>query len=438
MREPVQGWGRSGRSVSEVAALDADFVPATVRGANGRGVLGRGLGRSYGDASLNSGGRLVVLQGGLELDQATGRLRVAAGTTFEQILSACLPAGWSLPVLPGTRFVTVGGAIAADVHGKNHWHAGTLGRWLDEIVLVDGEGSRHLLTPQDKAFWATVGGMGLTGVIVAATLRLVPVVSSWLDVHDRHVDSLDGVLTELDVAARTSAWAVAWVDGLARGAALGRGIVSRAEVLPAERVPTGAPLAYAPTAGLRAPSLPRSGVTPLTARVFNAAWWRRPRPGGPTTLTSFFHPLDGLTAWNRLYGPRGFLQYQFVVPLGAEQVVQSTLEQIGSHGGAPFLGVLKRFGEAGPGMLSFPRPGWSLAVDLPHTPGLATVLDGLDELVACAGGAIYLAKDARLRPELLAVMYPRLDEWREVQAQLDPSGRMQSDLDRRLGVVPRA
>lgn len=436
----VCGWGRSRPALSDLSVLDPDFVPAAIMSAGSRGIVGLGAGRSYGDAAQNSGGQLAQLPSGIALGHRTGIVRAAAGTSFEQLLQASLPHGWTLPVLPGTRHLTVGGAVAADVHGKNHPRDGSLGRWLSELVVVDGTGSRLVLTPHDDRFWATVGGMGLTGLILSATIQLLPVTSSWLHVRDTTAASLDELIMQLDEAAAAERWAVAWVDGMARGASLGRGIVSRARELPSELAPGNEPLSYPPASATTAPKVPLSVIRPLTVRAFNAAWWRQPtaRDWTPVSLTSFFHPLDSIRDWNRLYGPRGFLQYQFVVPVGQEPVLRRALVEVTASGGAPFLGVLKRFGEAGRAPLSFPRPGWSLAVDLPQTRGLAGVLDRLDEHVAAAGGAVYLAKDARLRPHLLAAMYPKLGAWRTVQARMDPQGRMQSDLDRRLGVVVRA
>jgi decaprenylphospho-beta-D-ribofuranose 2-oxidase len=437
-RQRVSGWGRASSALSDIVELRCGEVPAQLAAAGPRGVLARGQGRSYGDAALNSGGRLLLVEGGLSIDLEAGTVTATSGTSFEQLLRACLPHGWTLPVLPGTRHLSLGGAIAADVHGKNHYADGSLGRWLEEMVLVDGTGTTRSLRPADPGFWATVGGMGLTGVVLSATLRLVRTESSWLEVHNRRCSDLDAVLAQLDADAKQFRWAVAWVDGL--GPHRGRGIVSRACELGADRVPGGNPLGYDPAGRVAAPSVPSSVVTPLTARAFNALWWRRPGQDGPAinSLTQFFHPLDGVVGWNRLYGRHGFLQYQFAVPTEAAHVVGIALERLAAAGGAPFLGVLKRFGAAGKAPLSFPRPGWSLAVDLPYNAGQARVLDDLDELVASVGGAVYLAKDARLRAELLPVMYPRLAEWREVQATLDPQGRLQSDLNRRLGVTRHA
>ena len=435
VRQQVRSWGRLPSGDCDVAHLDTSLVPAEIRSAGPRGSLGRGAGRSYGDAALNGGGELLQLGEGCSLDLPNGRVTALAGTTFETLLRACLPHGWTLPVLPGTRYLTLGGAVAADVHGKNHVADGSLGSWVEQVQLVDGNGQDRRLVPDQPEFWATLGGMGLTGVITSATVRLVPVTSSAMTVHQCRQPDLDAVLAALDEGALRSRWAVAWVDGLASGSAFGRGVLSTASSTPAEEAGPD-PLGYAPGAAVSAPPVPTSLVTRASARAFNELWWRRAaRPRTDTVpLTAFFHPLDGLRGWNRCYGPRGFLQYQFVVPDSGVQVVGQALAGIAAGGGAPFLGVLKRFGEANPGPLSFPRPGWSLAVDLPHTAGLARVLDGLDELVALAGGAVYLAKDARLRPCYLPTMYPRIGQWRQLRDQMDPQHRFQSDLDRRLGL----
>lgn len=434
--ERLAGWGRATTALSQIRYVDAGSAGPAVLSADGRGVLARGLGRSYGDAALNSGGQVLRLDAGVTVDPA-GRVTAAAGATFEQLLRSCLPHGWTLPVLPGTRHLTIGGAVAADVHGKNHPRDGSLGRWIEQLTLTDGTGASRQLGPDQPAFWATVGGMGLTGVITSVTLRLLAVQSSWLEVDSSRCRSLDVVLDRLGEAAAAERWAVAWVDGLAAGAGRGRGIVSAARVLPAARAPGADPLSYRPPRARPAPRVPRCLVTPLTARGFNTAWWVGVgrRPTATASLSSYFHQLDRIGDWNRLYGPKGFLQYQFVVPVGREDVLGAALERLAAVGGTPFLGVLKRFGPAGRGLLSFPRPGWSLAVDLPPHDRLAPTLDRLDRLVADAGGAVYLAKDARLRSELVPVMYPRLEEWRKVRDELDPEHRMQSDLSRRLGLV---
>jgi decaprenylphospho-beta-D-ribofuranose 2-oxidase len=418
-------------SLCDYERLSATDAAAALATAGARGVLVRGSGCSYGDAALNTGGTALTLAPEDPTVLPHGVVVAGAGTSFETLLRTILPTGWTLPVLPGTRHLTLGGAIAADVHGKNHLQDGSIATWLDEVVLLDGAGRRWVTRPGDPEFAATVGGMGLTGMILGATLRLLPAEGTHVEVSNQRLPDLDKVMAALDVAARRSRYAVAWVDAFARG----RGVVSEARW-------TGSPFRkpYSPTQHLVAPPVPLSVVTPLTARTFNAAWWRLPghQRSSVTTLTSFFHPLDGVRQWNRLYGPRGFLQYQFVVPDDAAHLVGDALGELTAAGGVPFLGVLKRFGDASEGLLSFPRPGWSLAVDLPPTSGLGAVLDRLDNRVAAAGGAVYLAKDARLSAELVEDMYPHVKEWRDVQSRLDPEGLFRSDLDRRLGLVRRA
>lgn len=438
-RTRVRGWGRGEAADCDVLAPDPAGLSPTIELAGPRGVLPRGAGRSYGDAAGNSGGQLLHVAGGLDLHVGEGLATVGAGTSFEDVLRECLPHGWVLPVLPGTRMLTVGGAVAADVHGKNHPYDGTLSGWVEALWLTDGEGRERRLVPGEPEFDATTGGMGLTGVVTRVALRLVAVQTSSMVVRERRHDNLDALLDGLATAARQHRYAVAWVDGLASGSARGRGIVSAAEHAELAQTDGSDPLAYAPRTRLAAPAVPTSLVTRASARVFNELWWRHARPDREfvAPLTSYFHPLDGVRGWNRLYGPRGFLQYQFVVPDSGVHLVGHALHAIADAHGAPFLGVLKRFGRAGSGHLSFPRPGWSLAVDLPHTPGLASVLDGLDGRVAAAGGAVYLAKDARLRPRHLAEMYPRLEQWRQIRDAMDPLGRFRSDLDRRLELTGR-
>jgi len=412
-----------------------------------RGALARGLGRCYGDAAQNAGGQVFATDGLSylgEFDSETGRVTVGAGMALEALLDVVVPRGWFLPVTPGTRRVTVGGAIAADVHGKNHHRDGGFGQHVRSFVLLTPSGERLTLTAEDSpaAFWATAGGMGLTGVILEATLQLLPVETSRVRVHRKRAGDLDQLMQLMEEGDRRHRYSVAWIDCLARGSALGRSVLICGDHARRHELPVSArtdPLARSPGAYLRAPPWSPSGLlNRLSIRAFNELYFRRaPRAdeGRLESLDSFFYPLDAIPDWNRLYGRRGLLQYQFVVPFGQEDAVRAVLERLSTAQCPSFLAVIKRMGaEAGP--LSFPIPGWTLAVDMPAAGGaLGLLLDGLDELVAAAGGRIYLAKDSRLRPELLKPMYPRLDEWRRVRGKLDPNGRMRSDLARRLSLA---
>jgi decaprenylphospho-beta-D-ribofuranose 2-oxidase len=436
----LSGWGRvaPSRSVVTGPLETRQLADLIVAGPSG-GLLARGAGRSYGDAAQNAGG--VVLQpvtgSRIELDVADGTLRASAAVTFTELLARTVPLGLLPPVLPGTSHLTVGGAVAADVHGKNQHEDGSISGWLDEIELLDGAGTLRTIVPGTPAFRATVGGMGLTGIVTGVQLRLLRIRSARLRVTTRRLPDLDALLAAQDSTG--SKYAVAWVDMSATGRSLGRGVLDTGDHLtePHPREEADG-LRYRPGRQLPAPSLPACPVTPLTADAFNAAWFRA-APVARTTvagLAEYFHRLDAVRGWNRMLGPAGFLQYQFVVPLGAERTLAFVIEELRRHRAAAFLGTLKRFGPASGNYLSFPLPGWSLAVDMPAArPGLRDVLDRLDQRVAASGGRVYLAKDARLSREGFAQMYGDLRDWHGARAKLDPAARFRSDLGRRLGLV---
>lgn len=444
-RALLTGWGRTAPTSATVEHLPADpgAVAEAVRRAGERGMLTRGLGRSYGDAAQNAGGHVLLLDEApvVELDPHTHTVRTDAGVSLDRLIRELLPHGFFVPVTPGTRFVTVGGAIAADIHGKNHHVEGTFGRHVLEMTLVTADGEARVLTPEGTPdlFWATVGGMGLTGVVTSARLTLKPVQTSYIRVD---TDRTDNLAELVDVMRRTDAdytYSVAWIDLLARGGRLGRAVLTRGEHASAEELPTRArrhPLAFHASQRLHAPAwVPDHLMNHWTVKAFNELWFRkapRTRRGELTHLAGFFHPLDGVAGWNRFYGRSGLVQYQFVVPTGAEEALTEAVRTIADAGHASFLAVLKRFGPGNPGLLSFPQEGWTLALDLPAEPGLAPLLDRLDALVLAAGGRIYLAKDARARPETLRRMYPRLEEFREVRRRVDPDRVFDSDLARRL------
>jgi decaprenylphospho-beta-D-ribofuranose 2-oxidase len=430
--------------VREIATTE---VAAAVRGAGGRGVLVRGLGRSYGDAAQNAGGLVLTLPrdtSAVHLDPDSGVVLAGAGVSLDDVMRVLLPRGWFVPVTAGTRHVTVGGAVAADIHGKNHHRVGSLGNHVRRLDLVDGRGRLRTLTPDatPREFWATVGGMGLTGAITAVELAAKQVETSYMRVDTDRVGDLDALL---DLMRRTDddyTYSVAWIDLLATGRALGRSVLTRGEHAHADDLPPARrrrPLEFAPKERLGAPPVVPSGLmNPLTVRAFNELWFRkapRERRGELQPLASFFHPLDGVRSWNRMYGSTGFLQYQFVVPEGADDVMRRAVRRIAEAGHASFLAVLKRFGPGNPAPLSFPIAGWTLALDLPARRSLAPLLDGLDELVVQAGGRTYLAKDSRATPATVRAMYPRLDEWRAARRELDPDGVFVSDLARRLDLT---
>ena len=447
--ELVGGWGRAAPSAAVVhrpAGL-SEIVSLLAAGSADRPVLARGLGRSYGDAAQCAGGSIIDCRGIAtvqDLDVGAGRVRVGSGVSFDRLLHTLVPRGYFVPVTPGTRFVTVGGAIAADIHGKNHHCDGTLGAHVEDLVLVTPSGVRRIGPDIDaELFWATTGGMGLTGIIAEATIRLRPIETSMVLVDTERATDIDDCLVRMEQGDAAYGYSVAWIDTLARRRHLGRAVLTRANHATIDDLPArqrSQPLAYDPRPPVSVPVAPPVSVlTPFTLTVFNEAWYRhtpRHRQGELQGLTAYFHPLDRIGNWNTLYGPRGFTQYQFVVPFGQEETLRTVLERVSSTRAASFLAVLKRFGPKNPGPLSFPIPGWTLALDLPlGAAGLGELLDGFDELIAAAGGRVYLAKDGRLRPGLVAGMYPDLARWQAIRDRADPGRVLTSDLGRRLGLI---
>lgn len=434
----VSGWGRTSPTVARIVPVSSvSDVQREVRSAGPRGILARGLGRSYGDAAQSGGATLLDLSAmdGATLDAEAGTVTAGAGASLDALLRTLVPAGFFVPVTPGTRMVTVGGAIAADIHGKNHHVEGTFGSHVTSMTVVDGTGEVRVLTPADPGFWAVVGGMGLAGVITEATFDLIRVESPLMSVDTDRLPDLDAVMAAMVAGDDQYRYSVAWIDSLATS---GRGVLTRGDHASADAA-AGRPADYDPQPRLRAPRIVPGGLlSPLTVRAFNEAWFRkapRHRVGELQSIPAFFHPLDGVLDWNRVYGPGGFLQYQFVVPDAAGDLVAVALERLRAIGAPSFLTVLKRFGPSNPAPLSFPAPGWTLALDVPaRIEGLDRVLDELDALVLAAGGRLYLAKDSRMSPQMMAASYPRLPQWRAQRADLDPAGVFTSDLARRLSL----
>lgn len=445
-RRLLAGWGGTAATAARLVPVGtSEAVRAAVRAAGPRGAVARGLGRSYGDAAQDAGGDVLDLTPLCRvhsLDARTGVVDADAGLSLHALMERSLPLGWFVPVTPGTRFVTLGGALAADIHGKNHHVDGSFGQHVlaFDLVTADGGVRRVERDGDPEVFWATVGGMGLTGVVTRVELQLLAVETSLMRVDTERATGLDDLMDRMARHDADYRYSVAWIDLLARGRSLGRAVLTRGdharldELEPAQRA---RPLQFTPRSVLGVPALVPGGLLRRsTVGAFNEVWFRkapRERRGELQRLAAFFHPLDGVRDWNRVYGRPGFVQYQFAVPEDAAEAVREAVTLLSDARSPSFLAVLKRFGPGSPAPLSFPMPGWTLALDLPaRTSGLAALLDRLDALVVAAGGRVYLAKDARLPAELLPRMYPRLEQWRAVRERLDPQHVFTSDLSRRL------
>lgn len=445
----LSGWGRTCPTAARVLRpSSADQLAELLREEGGlgeRGVIARGLGRSYGDAAQCAGGHVVSCFGldpGIRLHPADGAVTASAGTSFDELLRYLLPRGYFPPVTPGTRHITVGGAIGADVHGKNHHADSSFGAHIRELTLVTPRGEVRRVGPgaDPELFWATVGGMGLTGVVAEATFSVFPVGTAAMRVDTDRLPDLDAALAAMAATDERYQYSVAWIDLLARGPSTGRSVLTRAHHAALADLPPRPrrdPLRFGPREVFGVPELVPPGLlNTWTLRAFNTAYYHRAprrRRDEIQGLAGFFYPLDAVRDWNRLYGPRGLVQYQFVVPFGAEATLRRIVERLGKTRTASFLAVLKRFGPGTPAPLSFPLPGWTLALDLPAAlPGLGRLLTHLDAWVLAAGGRVYLAKDSRAAPETVHAMYPRLPELRAVRERVDPKGVLRSDLSRRL------
>jgi FAD/FMN-containing dehydrogenase len=407
--------------------------------SDGSTLLPRGLGRSYGDSCLNDGGTLLDttrLCHLIEFDRTAGLLRCEGGVSLGDILEITVPHGWFLPVTPGTKQVTVAGAVANDVHGKNHHGSGTFGRFVTRFELVRSDGQRLLCSAHENEdlFGATIGGLGLTGLMTWVELRLKRVESALIDVESVRFDNLDAFFELTSDSDARFEYTVAWVDCLARDHDLGRGIFIRGNHAAASDGP-------APSARRSRLSVPCFApgflLNRWTLRAFNSLYYARHRERIVRRTThheSFFYPLDSVRDWNRLYGRRGLLQYQCLVPHdGGREAVRAMFSRISASGEGSFLAVLKVFGDQpSPGLLSFPRPGITLALDFPNR-GHRTLdlLDELDSLVRRHGGRVYPAKDARMSPQSFQAYFP---EWREFSRFVDPA--FSSGFWRRVTVPP--
>jgi decaprenylphospho-beta-D-ribofuranose 2-oxidase len=449
VKAELSGWGRypvqpcchyRPEKLSDVAGILGSGQQASY--------IARGLGRSYGDAAINRDGGVIDftrLHRFLNFDERTRTLECEAGVSLAEILEYFLPRGCFLPVTPGTKFVTVGGAIAADVHGKNHHQDGTFSSFVEDLTLLTPGGERIVCSPgmRPEVFWATVGGMGLTGVILRARIKLRKVESAYVLVDYQKAKNLDAALDAMDATDERYEYSVAWIDCLAGGKSMGRSVLMRGNHAPLNELPAKlrkAPLAPPKQGGLTVPfDFPSFTLNRLSVAAFNAVYYASHGNARNQLVSTekFFYPLDSVGHWNRIYGKKGFVQYQVALPprTGREALVK-LLGRLSASQRASFLAVLKRFGEANPGMLSFPMKGYTLALDLPVAQGLGDLLQSLNDLIVQYGGRTYLAKDAITGRDSMAPMYPRMGEFKRVKESLDPRGTLSSSLARRLGFAP--
>ena len=429
----LTGWGRFTSAEQHVLrparAAQADAAFTTARAG---GICLHGAGRAYGDCALNAGGTALLttqLDRILAFNPDTGLLQAEPGVDFRRLLDVFLPRGWLAPVTPGTGFATLGGAVAHDVHGKNHELGGSFGQHVSELDLLLPDGTCRTLTPAEPLFRATMGGAGLTGFVTRIVLAMKRVPGGEVAVQARRVADLDSFLAAMGQAAAAS-YTVGWIDGAARGRHLGRGILETAE--PAAGA-FGQPKPRARTVPF---DLPAIALNRYSIAAFNELYYRRiPAAGrsGRVPWRTFLYPLDALHDWNRIYGRRGFVQFQCVVPLDTgPNALRSLLEVISASHQASFLAVLKRLGAGRAGFLSFPMQGYTLALDFPRAAGIEALYARLCAITLDAGGRVYLAKDTLLDPASFRRMYPEFGHFAAARHMADPECRIASDMARRL------
>ncbi|MEQ8766557.1 MAG: FAD-binding oxidoreductase [Planctomycetota bacterium] len=430
---PLCGWGR--HPVVTAPLVRGEDLERITEEAT----LTRGLGRSYGDASLPEPGALVagstLADRILAFDESTGLLRCEAGFSLEAMNRLLLPRGWFTPVTPGTQFVTVGGMFAADVHGKNHHESGCFGEHVRRIKIRTGDGVVHEIEEDHELFLASQGGMGLTGHLLELDVQLQKVPSPWIWAETSSVPDLETMIEKLLEASGKWPYTVGWSDCLAPGARIGRGILIVGRWANPDEAPKKAPKHKRQVA---VPfQFPGWVLSRWFVQTFNAAYYRlRSMTAGAGIVDPqpFYYPLDAIEHWNRVYGRRGFTQYQCVLPVeGGTASCHRFFDILVKMGGTPYLVVVKDFGKEGRGRISFPRPGITIAMDLPMR-GSKTqaVVDALNEHVLEQGGRVYLAKDALTRREHFQGMEPRLEDWNELRRVYDPDGRLRSALSMRL------
>lgn len=431
----LYGWGRYPRIEADFLEPLSEAALQNILADGNNPLIVRGGGKSYGDAALAD---TVVssrfLDNFLQFDLASGAIRCGAGVTMEEILKVAIPHGYVVPTLPGTRHVTLGGAIAADIHGKNHHQDGSFCDHLERfsLMLANGEVIECDRNQNSEAFLATCGGMGLTGMILEATLKLHKVPSVSIKQRSIAAGNLSECI-EIIEANNSSKYSVAWVDCLAKGAELGRSVVHLGEH--SDEGSQEFHTRWGPSIPF---STPAFLLNRYSTRLFNNSLYglrKRTQKTKIVNYDAYFFPLDNIKNWNRLYGRNGFLQYQLVLPLEtAEEGLAEILKVVSESGKGSFISVLKKFGTANENLLSFPKAGYTLTLDFKNESKVFPLLDRLDEIVLANSGRLYLAKDARMSKEVFQASYENWEKFREIKTQLDPNGRFASHMSSRLGL----
>jgi decaprenylphospho-beta-D-ribofuranose 2-oxidase len=448
----LTGWGRTAPTVAEVLSTNdvEAMAKAVAQLADGgtRGVIARGLGRSYGDNAQNGGGLVIDMTPLNRIHSIGADTRLAdvdAGVNLDQLMKAALPFGLWVPVLPGTRQVTIGGAIACDIHGKNHHSAGSFGDHVKSMDLLTADGEIRQLTPdgpESELFWATVGGNGLTGIILRATIEMTPTETAYFINDGDNTASLDETIAfHSDGSEANYPYSSAWFDAISPPPKLGRAAITRGRLALRDELPKKLakdPLKFDAPQLMTVPDIfPNGLMNKLTLTTIGELYYRRGGHyrGKVQNLTQFYHPLDLIGEWNRGYGSAGFAQYQFLVPLSAVEQFKQIIRDIQASGHYSALNVFKLFGTGNQAPLSFPMAGWNVAMDFPMRRGVNELLTGLDRRVLQFGGRLYTAKDSRVNAETFHAMYPRIDEWIAVRRKMDPNGVFASDMARRLELL---
>lgn len=443
--EKLGGWGN-------VPHADCDAIrpeKMSSLAAFGEHCLARGQGKSYGDSALLSDGTLILterLNRFMHFDVESGLLLAEAGLTLAELHQVTVPQGWFVPVTPGTAMCSLGGCFASDVHGKNHHVAGSFASHVRALRLVLADGSNLICEPNGEnsdIFWATAGGMGLTGIIAEIEIQLQPITTGYMAVKHHRAHNLNQMLETLTSESFADVYSVAWIDCLAGGSALGRGVCMTGHHAAQHEFPLKKPvneLRYLESKRKGIPfDFPGFVLNPLTLKLANSLYGmiQGSRKSFMAPIEKYFYPLDGIQNWNRMYGKSGFVQYQFVVPhAAAKEGVPKILKRLSDAKAASFLSVLKTMGKANRGILSFPMEGITLALDLPFRAGTIELLHELDAMVLDHGGRVYLAKDSCLKPDAFKKMYPNFSDLLTVKAKLDPTNIFTSDQAKRLELLP--